>query len=211
MQIQDIPRTYVRTTLRALRVPIDIGEAVARRNRGGTNEERRPWPPSVAFTAIEGGVKKAVGSLIRDDRLVEEGELNQASAKEQRQALLLGAVAESKRENAEERFEERREQITEARQAARARTQSEKKAAERSARTKERTLATKAQKLAEADARLEAAAEESLERQDRATRTRQIDKERQAIAEERRAVASEAAVADLEAKIEASKEARKAD
>jgi hypothetical protein len=207
VQIQDIPRTYVRTTLRALRVPIDLGESIARRN----GDDGHPWPPSVAFTAIEGGIKKAVGSLIRDQRLVEEGELNQAAAKEQRQALLLGVVAESKRENAEERFEERRDQVSKARQATRARAESEKNAAERVAKAKQRNLAAQAEKLAEDDARLEKAADDSLARQDRASRTRQIENERRAIAEERKAVASEAEVADLESKIEAVKEARKSD
>lgn len=204
MQIQDIPRAYVRTTLRAFRVPVGLSESFARRNGS-----ERPWPPSVVFTAIEGGIKKAVGSLIRDGRLVEEGELNQAAAKEQRQALLLGAVAEAKRETAEERFEERREQVSKARQATRAKAESDKRAAERTAAARERNLAAKAQKLAEDDARLEHAVQESLEQKDRASRTRQIESERRAIAEERRAVASEAAVADLEGKIEASKEARK--
>lgn len=211
MQIQDIPRTYVRTTLRALRLPIDLSEAVARRGNGAGGGEARPWPPSVAFTAMEGGVKKAVGTLLGDDQLVEEGELNQATAKEQRQALLLGAVAEAKRETAQERFEERKEQISEARQATKAKARSQKQAAERTAAAKQRNLEAKAEKLAEADARLEEAAAESLERQDRVTRTRQIENERRAIAEERRAVAAEAKVADLDAKIEASKEARKSD
>jgi len=206
MQILDITRTYVRNTLRALRLPVDLSESIARRNGNS-----RPWPPSIAFSALEGGVKKAVGSLIRDDELIEEGVLNQAAAKEQRQALLLGTVAEARRESAEEHFEERVEHVSEARQATRARAQSQKKAAERTASAKQRNLEAKAEKLAEDDARLEAAAEKSLERQDRASRTRQIENERRAITEERRAVAAEAAVAELDAKIEASKEARKSD
>lgn len=206
MQIQDIPRTYVKTTLRALRLPVDLTESIARRNGAD-----RPWPPTIVVNAVEGQIKKAVGSLIRDERLVEEGELEQAAAKEQRQVLLLGAVAESRRERAEERFEERVEQIDEARQATRVRAEAEKKAATRAAASKRRNLADKAQKLAEADARLEAAAEESLERQDRASRSRQIAQERKAIAEERKAVATEAAVAELDEKIEASKQARKGD
>lgn len=206
MQIQDIPRTYVKTTLRALRLPVDLSESIARRNGGD-----RPWPPSVVANALEGQIKKTVGSLIRDVRLVEEGELEQAAAKEQRQALLLGAVAEARRERAEERFEERVEQIDEARQATLARAEAEKKAAARAAASKRKNLAGKAQKLAETDARLEAAAEESLERRDRSSRAGQIAQERQAVAEERKAVATEAAVAELDAKIEASRQARKAD
>ena len=206
MQIQDIPRAYVRTTLRAFRVPLDISESLARRNG-----HDRPWPPSVAFTAVEGGIKRAVGSLIRDDELIEEGLLKQAAAKEQRQALLLGAVAEAKRETAAERFEERREQVSKARQATRTKAESEKKAAARTAAARERKLAAKAQKLAEDDALLEHAVQESLEQKDRASRTGQIESERRAIAEERRAVQAEAAVADLEGKIEASKEARKSE
>ena len=205
MQIQDIPRTYVRTTLRAMRLPVDLGESIARRNGDGT----RPWPPSVVFDAVEGGIKKAVGFLLRDDQLVAEGELNQAAAKEQRQALLLGIVAESRRERAEERFENRQDQISKARKATRAREETEKRAAERAAGAKRRRVATKAQKLAEDDARLDAAAQESLARQDRESRERQIEDERRAIAEEQRAVESEATVADLDARIQESKQARK--
>lgn len=207
MQIQDIPRTYVKTTLRALRLPVDLSESIAKRNGDGG----RPWPPSVVANAVEGGIKKMVGSLLRDGRLVEEGELEQAAAKEQRQSLLLGAVAESRRERAEEHFEERREQIDEAREASQERAEAEKKIAQRTAKTRERKLAAKAQRLAEDDARLEAVAQESVERQDRATRSRQIANERRAIAEERQAVVREAEVARLDAEIEASKQARKSD
>lgn len=205
VDIREIPRAYVRTTLRALRTPVDLSAAVAK--RGG--EDGRPWPPSVVFTTIEGGIKKAVGSLIRDDRLVEEGELNQAAAKEQRQALLLGVVAESRRGRAQERFEERQEQLVDALEAVHERTEAEKRAAERAAGARRRKLASKAQKLAETDARLEADAQDLLEHQDRVTRAPQIQRERRAIAEERRAVEKEAAVAELDAKIEQSKKERK--
>lgn len=205
VDIRAIPRVYVRTTLRALRAPVDLGAAVAKR----AGDEGRPWPPSVVFTTIEGGVKKAVGSLIRDEQLVEEGELNQAAAKEQRQALLLGVVAESRHERAQERFEERQEQVVDALEAVHERTEAEKANAERAAGARRRKLASKAQKLAEIDARLEAEARDSLEHQDRATRARQIQKERQAVTEERRAVEKEAAVTELDAKIEESKRARK--
>ncbi|HVA74616.1 MAG TPA: hypothetical protein VNF71_08625 [Acidimicrobiales bacterium] len=207
MQIQDIPRAYVRTTLRAIRMPIDLSESIARRN----GDDRRPWPPAVVFDAVQGGIKKAIGSLLRDERLVEEGKLNQAAAKEQRQALLLGAVADSRRERAEERFEERSEQVAKARNATHARAGTEKKTAERVAGAKRRSLESKAEKLAEDDARLDAVAQESLARKERASRARQIETERRAIAKERRAVASEAAVADLDAEIEASKQARQSD
>lgn len=204
VDIREIPRAYVRTTLRALRTPVDLSAAVAK--RGG---EGRPWPPSVAFTTIEGGIKKAVGSLIRDEKLVEEGELNQAAAKEQRQALLLGVVAEARHQRAEERFEERQEQVVDALEAVHERTEAEKKNAERAAAARRRKLASKAQKLAESDAQLEAEAQDSLQHQDRATRAPQIQRERQAIAEERRAVEKEAEVSELDAKIEESKRARK--
>lgn len=207
VDIREIPRAYVRTTLRALRAPVDLSAAVAK--RGGDNG--RPWPPSVVFNTIEGGIKKAVGSLIRDEQLVEEGELNQAAAKEQRQSLLLGGVAESRRERAEELFEERQEQVVDALEATHERTEAEKRSAAQAARARKRNLASKAQKLAETDARLEAQAEDSLEHQDRATRARQIQKERRAIAEERQAVEKEATVADLDAQIEESKKARKQD
>lgn len=205
VDIREIPRAYVRTTLRAMRTPVDLSAAVAK--RGG--EDGRPWPPSVVFTTIEGGIKKAVGSLIRDDRLVEEGELNQAAAKEQRQALLLGVVAESRRGRAQERFEERQEQLVDALEAEHERTEAEKRAAERAAGARRRKLASKAQKLAETDARLEADAQDLLEHQDRVTRAPQIQRERRAMAEERRAVEKEAAVAELDAKIEQSKKERK--
>ena len=183
LDIRDIPRAYVRTTLRALRTPVDLGAALAKRGGDG-----RPWPPSVAFTTIEGGIKKAVGSLIRDEKLVEEGELNQAAAKEQRQALLLGVVAESRHERAQERFEERQEQVVDALEAVHEQTEAEKKNAERAAAARRRKLASKAQKLAENDAQLEAEAQDSLQHQDRVTRAPQIQRERRAIAEERRAV-----------------------
>ena len=204
MQLQDVPRVYVNSMFRALRVPLRASEAVLHRG-----DDERPWPPVIAFTMVEGGLKQAVGSLIRDDQLVHEGKLTQAKARELRQALMLGLVAEAQRNEAEDRYLARRKADEWGKAEADRRAGLAKTSAERRASARKQTLERQAEAMGEEDARLEEATERSLEKRERATRARQVSKERGAVAERRRAVATESAVAEIEEQIEASKQARR--
>jgi hypothetical protein len=82
MRLQTIPRTVVRSSLRATRLPLNAAEAVFRR---GDRETARA--PASAVEAFEATVKRLAGSILRDDQLVQEGRMQEVRAAEQRKAL----------------------------------------------------------------------------------------------------------------------------
>ena len=100
MQIQQIPRTAVRTGLRAARLPLTVAETVFRRDK--------EWLPTRAYETVESRFKQVVGRAVHDDALVEEGILEQAKTIQLGKAATLESQAERERELADASFEERR-------------------------------------------------------------------------------------------------------
>ena len=69
MTIQTIPGAYVRASFRLGRLPLDL----ARRLTGNRGNDQ--WSPAIAFDSFEATAKQVVGSLLGDDELVHQGEL----------------------------------------------------------------------------------------------------------------------------------------
>jgi hypothetical protein len=111
MQIQQIPRTAVRTGFRAARLPLTVAETVFRRD-----EE---WLPIRAYETVESRFKQVVGRAVHDDALVEEGILEQAKTVQLGKAATFESQAERERELADASFEERRKADEEQREASR--------------------------------------------------------------------------------------------
>src|SRR5205085_11065608 len=84
MQLQQIPRTIVRTWLRTARLPLDAVEAVVRRG-----EHDVEWPPAIAFDSFEAAVKQFAGSLLHDDELTQDGQVAGARVAALRKAVEL--------------------------------------------------------------------------------------------------------------------------
>ena len=80
MELNTIPRTAVRATLLGLRLPI-CGVEVLTGQTGNAS-----WPPAMAFEGFEAGMKQVVGSILRDEELVDEGRIQQAKVTELRRA-----------------------------------------------------------------------------------------------------------------------------
>ncbi|MDQ1397802.1 MAG: hypothetical protein QOG64_3061, partial [Acidimicrobiaceae bacterium] len=104
MDIQEINRFFVRTSLQAARLPLQAAEAVL--HRGDQTDE---WPPSLAFDGFEASVKQIVGSVLRDKTLVEEGRLEQAKVAQLRKAAELETLADQRKVEADTKFQQRRE------------------------------------------------------------------------------------------------------
>src|SRR5690242_8344978 len=102
MNVQKLPRTVIKTYLSAARLPLS---AVAKASGQQHNEK---WPPTLAFEGLEASVETVLGSLLRDDNLIEAGRLRQAKVAQLRKAAQLEAVADSTRTQAREEFVERR-------------------------------------------------------------------------------------------------------
>src|SRR4051794_41855761 len=83
MNVRNLPRTVVKTYLSAARLPLN---AVARANGQQDNEQ---WPPALAFEGFEASVETVLGSLLRDDTLLEAGRLRPAKVAQLRQGAPL--------------------------------------------------------------------------------------------------------------------------
>src|SRR3954469_6052633 len=103
MTVTTLPRTFINTYLSVARLPL---KAVAKVSGQQENEQ---WPPTLAFEGFESSVETTLGSLLRDDQLLESGRLRQAKVAQLRKAAQLEAVADGTRQQAREEFTERRE------------------------------------------------------------------------------------------------------
>ena len=201
MQIATVPRTLVHRSLRSLRLPLELAESVAR--AAGLEVDER-WPPSLAFEGFEAETKRLVGSLLRDEELMDEGIRQRAKTAELRQSLRLQSVADATHSRAERRLEQTGEALEEQRRA----IAEAEEAAEQDVEAKRRQGRSKVRQ--ETARRREAVGKADEDRQqvvaeaERAARRRKLQEESAALAQEQRAVDLEGqaqALADTEEKV----------
>ncbi len=204
MQLNTIPRTAVKATLLGLRLPICGVEALT----GQTGNAS--WPPAIAFEGFEAGVKQVVGSILRDEELVDEGRIQQAKVTELRRAVELEVQADQTRAAGARELRERRarakEERTKAAQDALRREQMierDKRAAEQRV---ERELAEKAAAI-EATAQRRDKRVAAVERDASLTR---VEQESTAVARQRRAVQATKAASNAGDALERKKAQRQA-
>lgn len=198
-----IPRTTVRLSLSAARLPLTASEVVF----GHRGEEE--WPPALAFEALEAGVKQVAGGLLRDDVLVDEGRLVRAKVDRLRQASTLETEAEQRRQDTTDEFETRRHQNAEKA------TRAEREKDQRTAQITEQKA--EAKRKADQEARRVAArarddqekADAAAARRARRSRLAALDAEEKALAKDKAAAkrARDAKAADT--KLQATNAARK--
>src|SRR5512132_891016 len=129
MQIQQMPRTAVRTGFRAARLPLTVAETVFRRDDD--------WLPTRAYETVESRFKQVVGRAVRDDELVEEGILEQAKTVQLGKASTLESQAAREKELADASFEEHRKADEEQRERVAKQAEERKRAAQQK-RTEEK-------------------------------------------------------------------------
>ena len=195
MEIATVPRTLVRQGLRGMRLPLDVAEVVARRVGVEVDDH---WFPSVAFEGFEADAKRLVGSLLRDDELVEDGRRQRARATELRQALDLESVADGKRARADGRFERQRRAATGQRRAISEAAREADRAVEDKRRQGHTRVRRQADKLETKIEEVEAGRQETLARVEQDARSRALAEETAAVDKERQAVAAEAEALALE-------------
>ena len=204
IDIQELPRTAVRTWLQAARLPLNVLTNVAGKR------DNESWAPSLAFDTFEAGVKRAVGTVLRDDVLLAEGRLVEAKIDELRKAAEIEATAEKAKAKADAAYEQRVTADEKARDAA-------EKSAQQQAQAEERRLVEQKQRIEAETARKQAqvrkaeqASAKTRDRADRAARTSTIATERDAIVAEKAAVTGEREVLNLTEQLEEAKAIRKA-
>jgi hypothetical protein len=201
MQIQQIPRTAVRTGFRAARLPLTVAETVLQRDD--------EWLPTRAYETVEARFKQVVGRAVHDDELVEEGILEQAKTVQLGKAATLESQAEREKELADASFEQRRKADEEQRDRVAKQAEERKRAAEQKRAEEKRQAEAAAAKNASAAQNARAATEKAVAEHERQARSAKVKAERDAVHEERRAVEAEKGVRGADKKVEAAKAARR--
>jgi hypothetical protein len=203
MELNTIPRTAVRLTLDGLRLPVIAAENIA------GQRDNDSWPPAVLFESFEATVKQVVGSVIRDETLVDEGRIQQAKVGELRKAVELEVEADQKRAVADGELQARRQTAEQQRRKVEEDTRRREQAIEREKRAAEQKAEREA---AERRAAVDRAADvrdkrvSATERQARLTR---VEAESTALTAQRRAVKASKTAAALGDAVEQKKTERK--
>jgi len=204
VQLNTIPRTAVRATLQGLRLPI-CGVEVLTGQSGNAS-----WPPAMAFEGFEAGVKQVVGSILRDEELVDEGRIQQAKVTELRRAAELEVRADQKRAAGDRELRDRQAQAEEERSKAEQDALRREQAIERDKRAAEQRVA---RELDEKAAAIEVTAQRRDKRVTAAEREAsltRVDRESTALKQQRRAVQATKAAGDASVALERKKAARQA-
>lgn len=148
MGLTDLPRTAVRTYIKAVRLPVDAGLKALGRGRGSA--------PAVAVDRVDSTAREVAGSALGDPALKAEGRTKRVAADERERATELRTAAAERESQATERAERRRAQAKKAREATKqeaATTAAKRKSAARATAAKQRKAATERAQ----DAKLESA------------------------------------------------------
>lgn len=202
MNVQKLPRTVISTYLSAARLPLS---AVAKASGQQHNEQ---WPPALAFEGFEASVETVLGSLLRDENLVETGRLRQAKVAQLRKAAQLEAVADTTRDQARAEFVERRETVETKRKQAEQRAQQREQQVEADAQRRKAEAAAAAEKKKSAARAVKAAQDNVIERRERAATTEALAKEAEALKAQTEALEAEETVEVIDETIEGNKAAR---
>jgi hypothetical protein len=203
VNVQTLPRTVINTYLSVARFPLN---AVAKARGQHENEQ---WPPALAFEGFEAGVETVLGSLLRDEELVEAGRLRQAKVAQLRKAAYLETVADTKREQAQQQFTERRTDAEQKRRAAAQRAEQRERNVEQEAQQRKAAADAAAAKKKTAARKVAAAQEEVIDRRERAATVQSLDREAKALKVQQDALDAAETAEVIDESIEGTKEARR--
>lgn len=201
--LRAVPRTVVGTYLKAARVPLHLAERVT--HQAGNDS----WPPALAFDRFEVTVQTAVGSLLKDDELLERARLQQARVHQLRNAAELRVLAEQERQEADAVLERSRRQAEQQREEAERQAAQREQEVERQAQQRRLQVEQKAAAKAAAVRRTQAAQDKAIARQERAAKQQALGKEVEALAKTKDALGARQTAALVEDALEGSKAARK--
>jgi len=201
--VRNLPRTVIKTYLSAARLPLN---AVAKANGQQGNEQ---WPPALAFEGFEASVETVLGSLLRDDTLIEAGRLRQAKVAQLRKAAELEAVADTTRTQAREEFTERREAAQAKRTQAEQRAAQREQQIEREAEQRKNKVDQTTSKKKAAAQQAKAAQEKVIDRRERVATTEALTNEEKALEAQQEALDAAETVEVIDETIEGNKAARR--
>jgi dTMP kinase len=202
MNITHIPGALVRRVLQTARLPLTLAELVLRRS-----DDSRP---ALAFEAIGANVKRAVGSVLRDETLIAEGRLQEMRTAELGRAKELEAEAAQRQAAADAKLEARLEADETRRAQAKLEASEKLEAAAQDRHRKEQQADQEARQKGEATRNAQAASQHAVATRERAARSKKLASERKAMASARKASGAKKAVKRVDGKLTNSREARKA-
>src|SRR3954447_16863630 len=173
--VQVVPRLIVSGYLKAVRLPLTATERVAKKQ----GDEK--WPPALAFERFEAGVETVVGSLLRDEALVDKGRLRQAKVAQLKKATELETLAVQEKKQANAKLIDTRELIAEERRETERRAEQRKQELERQAELHEQKVEEKAAKKAATARQVKAAQDKAITREERAAKAEALKAESRAL------------------------------
>jgi len=197
-----LPRVAVTNYLRLLRVPVDAA--------GSLTKHDETWPPALAFDAFEAQVLRLLGSVLRDDELVQDARRQQLRVDQLRRAERLEAEAETRRREADTELEERRDQAKEKAEQAQERKEQEKERVAKQTQQAERKARQEAQAKDQKAKQAAEAREARLETRQRDAEAKRLAAERTALEERREALEVAGSALDVDKAADAVKERRMA-
>lgn len=201
--VRAVPRTVVGAYLKAARVPLNVASRVTRQ---ADNEQ---WPPVLAFESFEANVETVLGSLLKDEKMLDRGRLQQARIAKLRKAAELRTIAERERVEADSALQHKRKEADRQRQEAERRAEQREQEVQRQARQRQREVEQKAAAKAAASRRAQTAQEKAIERQERNAKQSALEVEVEALDKTKDAVEAQEKAALVEDAIEGNKVARK--
>jgi hypothetical protein len=166
MGIRDIPRTVVGGSLKAARIPLDVGLQLAGRGRRG----------EAAVDRAEAAARDVAGTALGDDQLRRDAKLRRTAADERERAVDI-------RDAAETAAQERKEAADRRREAAAKRAAAKRQAATTQRSRAKAKAATTAAKRKQAATAVADAKEERIETRAKEERLEQIERETEALEE----------------------------
>lgn len=199
-----LPKAAVTGYLRLLRLPIDAAERFA-----GHGDENGSWPPALAFDAFEAQVLGLLGSVLRDDELVQEAERQRARVTQLRRAAELEVAATQRRVEADQELDHRR-QAAQAKaesaeeRAEQAEAQIDQQKAEANGRVRQEAAAKATQVRKTAEAR-----SERIEERERDNEAARLQAERETLAQRKDALEATGEAIELDQAADAVKQRRR--
>jgi colicin import membrane protein len=205
MAMTTIPRHLVKLSLNYLRLPLTAAERIT----GHGDADASMWAPTAVFEKLEADAKETLGRVLRDETLVEEGKLQNAKLEKLRQAAILEAAAEDRREQAETTFERREQTLDERREQAARAAQQREQAVAREKAEREREVREQANKQEAAAAKVQAARAKTVTKKEREARLTNVVAESAAVAQQKRALEASAVATQVDDALERKKAERK--
>jgi hypothetical protein len=202
MGLRDIPRTAVGGYIKLARLPIDTGLKLV--GRGGNGDAAK-----LATDRVDATAREAVGTVIGDDELKQQGKKRHRATDERTRAAKLRARAQEKSQAADAELTDRQSAAEKRREQAAQRASQRKETAQEAARKRQQRAAETERKRKQAAGKAAAENEKQIADKERRARLEQLETKTEALEEREEALTAADEAQRLEKAAASAKAARK--